>query len=339
MDVVLDLSGADLAGADIKHACLDDADLKGAVLTRADLRGSSFISADMRNIRLDRAQLTDAQLIMANMGVWVTEIEDSGLWLSGSLLEGADLRRANLIGANFTSANLDGVDFADATMYLTVLCDLDLSKARGLDAVHHEGLSYIGMETLLLSGGKIPNAFLRGCGLPETAIQNLAKVRGSAPDFYTCFISYADEDGDFSLRLYRDLWHKGIDCWRWKDDARWGRDLTCQVDEAIRRYDKLVVILSKDALKSEPVVREIMRAIQKEQRESKEVLFPITLDDAVFSWENGYQADLTRKYVGDFKNWSNLSKYDESLARLIRDLRREPETDAARGESGPDGGQ
>ena len=321
----LDLSGADLRAINLAGACLDDADLRGADLSHADLRRATFIASDMRNIRLEQAALAGAQLYMANLSEWVAEADASGLYLEGSMLAGADLRGAGLIGANLTSAVLVGAELANACMYMTILCDLDLSEVRGLDSVQHEGPSYVSMDTLLRSRGRIPAAFLRGCGVPEQLISFLPSLTDAEHHYYTCFLSYADKDEDFTLQLYTGLRAANINCWRWKEDAKWGRDLTCQIDAAIRRYDKLVVILSDAALSSEPVVREIARAIQKEQRENKEVLFPIRIDDAVFAWNHGYAADVTRKYIGDFTEWQDREAYDKSLARLIRDLRRDPE--------------
>ena len=98
-----------------------------------------------------------------------------------------------------------------------------------------------------------------------------------------------------------------------------------EVDRAVRVYDKLVVICSDAALKAEPVIREIERALQREGREKKEVLFPITIDDAVFSWDHELQADVVRKNIGDFRNWRNVDSYKKSLHRLIRDLRPSPD--------------
>ncbi|MEW5702425.1 MAG: toll/interleukin-1 receptor domain-containing protein [Candidatus Zixiibacteriota bacterium] len=138
---------------------------------------------------------------------------------------------------------------------------------------------------------------------------------------YTCFISFNDADDTFSERLYDDLQAKGVRCWRWKEDAPWGKTLMRSVDEAIRLYDKLIVICSEHSLKAEPVVREIERALQKEQRENKEVLFPIRVDDAVFSWKHELQADVARKYIGDFTHWHEPKAYTKALERLIRDLR------------------
>ena len=59
------------------------------------------------------------------------------------------------MGANFTGVNIGW----------TILGNLDLSTAISLESVMYEGPTTIGIDTLARSRGKIPEAFLRGCGL------------------------------------------------------------------------------------------------------------------------------------------------------------------------------
>jgi tetratricopeptide (TPR) repeat protein len=156
----------------------------------------------------------------------------------------------------------------------------------------------------------------------EATRTTTVQVSSAEPlDFYTCFISYSEADSEFSERLYNDLQSRGVRCWRWREDLRWGDDLLSQIDEAVRVYDKLLVILSKSSLVSTPVHDEIVRAIQKETREGKQVLFPITLDDSVFTWDHAYAANVRAKHVGDFRNWQDSRAYARALDRLLRDLR------------------
>jgi hypothetical protein len=60
------------------------------------------------------------------------------------------------------------------------------------------------------------------------------------------------------------------------------------IDEAVHYYDKLIIICSEQSLNSPAVIREIERALQKEddlarQGEEGEVLFPLRLDDYIFN--------------------------------------------------------
>jgi len=236
---------------------------------------------------------------------------------------------ANLRGADLSGADLRGSDLREATCGYTILARVDLSQTKELETVRHIAPSSIGVDTLFQSRGKIPEAFLRGCGVPEILIQYLPSLVREPLQFYTCFISFTEADDDFSQRLYNDLQGRGVRCWRWKEDARWGRELMGEIDKAVRIYDKLIVICSEKSLNSPAVLREIERALQKEddlkrQGREAEVLFPIRLDDYIFEkWDHPRKADVIAKNVGDFRNLSDPASYNEALNRLIRDLRAE----------------
>ena len=243
-------------------------ELGGADLCEMDLASANLVGAYLRAAKLCGANLRDADFMMAN-------------------LRRADLKDAVMIGVDLTGTDLSGAELGGAQLalaqcYRTVFGDLDLSAVIGLERINHEGPSIVGVDTLFRSKGKIPEVFLRGAGVPEILIEHLPSLRGTALEFYTCFISFTEADDLFSERLYSDLQGASVRCWRWKEDAKWGGTLMREVDEAIRVYDKLVVILSAASLTAEPVIREMERALQKEQREKREVLFPIRVDDAVF---------------------------------------------------------
>lgn len=103
-----------------------------------------------------------------------------------------------------------------------------------------------------------------------------------------------------------------------------------EIDQAVRLHDKLVVLCSEDSLKSMPVIREIERALQREDAlyrkgEEPEVLFPIRLDGYIFNgWEHARKADVLTKTVGDFTNWKDHEKYQSSFDRLLKSLRPDP---------------
>ena len=135
-----------------------------------------------------------------------------------------------------------------------------------------------------------------------------AETKADGP-FYKCFISYTEADDAFSRKLYDDLQAAQVRCWRWREDAKWGNEIIREVDDAIRIYDKLVVILSAASLAAPAVLDEIERALEREARENRNVLFPVRVDDAVFSWQHPRQANLTRKVIGDFTRWTEPAAY------------------------------
>src|SRR5262249_15015839 len=76
----------------------------------------------------------------------------------------------------------------------TAFADVDLSQAKGLDIVQHVGPSTIGIDTIFLSKGKIPEVFLRGAGVPDNFITYIGSLVGKSIEFYSCFISYNHSD-------------------------------------------------------------------------------------------------------------------------------------------------
>jgi hypothetical protein len=242
-------------------------------------------------------------------------------------LRGLDLSGVGLVGANLYGAQLANANFFHVTMSLTNIGNVDLSEVKNLESVIHLTSSTIGIDTIYKSGGKIPEKFLRGCGVPEDFITYMHSLTAKAIEFYSCFISFTEADDVFSERLYNDMQAAGVRCWRWKEDAKWGKTLMHSIDEAVRVYDKLVVICSEQSLKSPAVIREIERALQKEDdvaREGKEgeVLFPIRLDDFIFTeWKHHRKADVVVKNVGDFRRWTEPVEYKKAFERLMRDLK------------------
>ena len=201
------------------------------------------------------------------------------------------------------------------------LADVDLSSVKGLETIKHIGPSSIGIDTIYRSQGNIPEIFLRGAGVPENFITYMHSLTGKGFDYYSCFISHSSKDQVFAERLYADLQARGVRCWYFPEDAKWGEPVWGEIDRSIKVYDKLVVICSQDSLQSGPVNREIERALQREDRESQSVLFPIRLDEYIFKkWEHPRKADVVSKVVGDFSEWHSPGTYKKTLERLVKNL-------------------
>jgi hypothetical protein len=268
--------------------------------------------------------LVKAELI----GCDLAGVDFTGVNLTGANLQGSDLSRANLFGANlyvvrFTAAVLSRADFTNALVGLTQFVRVDLSDIVGLESARHASPSTIDIDTIYKSKGNIPEAFLRGAGVPEDFIVYMRSLVGKAINYYSCFISYSTKDDDFAQRLYADLQAKNVRCWKFDENAKWGEPVWGEIDTAIRHYDKLVVICSKHSLKSELVIREIERALQKEDREHRNVLFPIRIDDYLFDeWDHPRKADVVSKVIGDFRGVNDLAAYSKAFPRFLDALNR-----------------
>ena len=99
-------------------------------------------------------------------------------------LIGAKLSGGDLIGAKLSKVgDLSRADLRGAKVSLIIFGDNDLSVVEGLDTVEHRGPSTIGIDTLYSSGGKIPEVFLRGCGVDEHLIRLIPSLLGAVEPF------------------------------------------------------------------------------------------------------------------------------------------------------------
>jgi len=252
--------------------------------------------------------------------------------LSDSRLQGADLSYACLRGADLSRTSLSGADFTGASIGYTSFGDTDLSDVKGLETVQHKGPSTIGINTIYKSKGKIPPEFLRRAGVPENFIEYMGSLTGKALEFYSCFISYSTKDQAFADRLYADLQNKGVRCWFAPHYIQAGKKIHEQIDEAIRKYERLLLILSPDSMNSEWVKTEIRKARKRERTEKKRVLFPVRLVsfEAIRDWElfdadegKDLAVEIREYYIPDFSDWKNHDPYAEGLKNLLRDLKAE----------------
>lgn len=279
---------------DLSEAFLARTAFNGVDFDRANLHG-----ADLGGTSLHRAQFYRADLGSANLG-------------------GVNLRGATLVRTNLSKARLGAADFEDSVMGSTLLGGVDLSGARGLAEVRHEGPSTIGIDTIYLSKGEIPKVFLRGAGVPQKFIEYMSSLVWGGIEFYSCFISYAAADDEFAARLYRDLDAREVRCWRFPENATWGEPVWGEIDAAVKKYDKLVVVCSGNSLRSGPVLREVERALQREDREKRSVLFPIRIDDYLFDeWNHPRKPDVVKIVAGDFREWKNVPAYEKAVERLV----------------------
>ena len=354
----IDLRGVNLSYANLKMAILYEADLSGANFCKADLseadlrstylQEANFLGANLSNAKLNSADLINAyidecELVSANL-------EKANL--SGALLEGANLSKANFTEANLTRAYLGNVNLSNSNLSKAIMTDAifgntelgenDLSSTIGLETSIHTLPSSISMKTALQSKGKIPASFLRGSGFSDIEIEftklgtpgldheqvsqityEIHRIYLDQPiRFYDCFISYNNKDQEFAQRLHDDLQNSGVRCWFAPEDMKIGDRIRPTIDHQIRMREKLIVILSENSIQSEWVGDEVEAAIEQEKASGKNVLFPISLDNAVFDTRDDWAAKIKRRRsIGNFSKWEDEKEYQKMFDRLLRDLK------------------
>lgn len=140
--------------------------------------------------------------------------------------------------------------------------------------------------------------------------------------YRSCFISYASKDDHFARKLHSDLQESGVRCWFAPEDMKIGDRLRTTIDNVIHLHERVLLVLSDEAISSAWVEKEVETALEKQQEHNLSVLFPIRLDDAVMNSRIGWAGDIKRsRQIGDFRDWNNPDCYASSFARLLRDLR------------------
>jgi len=289
-----------LIAVDFSFANLGGADLSGAHLTVADLS-----SADLTEANLSKAYLGGANLSFANLG---------GADFTEADLNEADLRGAKLAQTNLTEANIGATSFGA----------VDLSGVKGLETVRHEFPSTIGIDTIYMSHGNIPEAFLKGAGVDDAFITYIHSLVGKPIEYHSCFISYSSRDETFAKRLYADLQNNNVRCWFAPEDLKIGDKIRSRIGESIRMYDRLLIVLSEHSVSSKWVEFEVEAAMDKEQEGKSPVLFPVRLDNTVMESATAWAAHIKRtRNIGDFTHWKNHDNYQKAFTRLLRDLKPE----------------
>jgi hypothetical protein len=108
------------------------------------------------------------------------------------------------------------------------------------------------------------------------------------------------------------------------EDIKIGERFRDRIDESIRLYDKLLLVLSETSISSPWVRREVEAAFEREDRHNASVLFPVRTDDAVMETSEAWAADIRRtRHIGDFSRWKDHDSYRNAFERLLRDLKAE----------------
>jgi hypothetical protein len=209
-----------------------------------------------------------------------------------------------------------------------------------LETVKHVGPSHVAISTIFNSGGDVPRVFLRGCGIPESFIEQLQSLLSQPIQCASCFISYSSADRPFAVKLHDQLQAKGIRCWLDEHQTRPKDDTIQRVERGINRWDRILLCCSEAALKSWWVEKEVNKAFAKEQ-ELMQVgikrfrsLIPVNLDGCMFKreWQLGKKDEILSRLAADFRGWENDNgKFEEQFEKVVKALLADAGANAACG--------
>lgn len=302
---------------DLTDAELSEANLSGAYLSIVNLERANLKGANLRN-----ADLSGANLRQAN-------------------LNEADLRETQLRGTHLSHAHIRNADFSSASISFVNFGTIDFRNAMGLENVKHLGPSQVTTDTLKISQGKIPEVFLRGCGLSDWEIEEVKlynpdlsndEINKTLYKMYDLratqalqisplFISYSHGDRTFVDKLESYLSKKGVRFWRDIHDMKSGR-MEKQIDRAMRLNPTVLLILSEHSLKSDWVEHEVRTARSLEKETGRDVLCPVALDDSwgKSQWSKRVMEQVMEYNILDFSSWKDDRKFGSTFNKLVDGL-------------------
>lgn len=153
------------------------------------------------------------------------------------------------------------------------------------------------------------------------AIEKLEPRAAKPTDFSSCFISYSWKDKPFATKLHDDLVEIGVRCWLDANDLRAGDQIAEGIDKAIQVQDKLLLVLSKNSVRSEWIKWELRKARELESARGKTVLFPVRLDDSIFvAAKDPEFRRLRNRLIVDFSAWTEKDAYSSAFKLLAQSL-------------------
>jgi hypothetical protein len=160
---------------------------------------------------------------------------------------------------------------------------------------------------------------------PPTEASHVAGKR-----FQSCFLSYSQKDETFAARLVARLRSEGVRVWFAAEDLNPGQKIHEEVEKAIENFDRLVVVLSENSMRSSWVQSEVRKARSREVQDERRVLFPISLVpfDTLKKWKL-FDADAgqdlaveIREYlIPDFSAWRDSGVFEKQVKALLKGLR------------------
>lgn len=336
-----DLRGANVTGADLRGADLSGvtghalqaggADLRRAIFTKADLRAAQFERADLRAAVMDQTDLRAANFHEADArrgNFQHTDFRRADLseanFQDGFLPE-AHFGECRLINTNFTRTSLYGADFDEAKTSGVLWNDVDLAETRNLKTIVHWGPSSVGVDTIYQSRGNLPAEFLRGCGINESFIANMASLAQKSLHFHSVLLVHAEEDREQVALLEAALQKRGVRCWRDAITAEANRDLELY---RYRRGQKLVFCVSQNWFTKQTANQTLQTAqmledkISREQGLSVRNWFTADLDGVLIGehgseWKLAHKKRMTGQFLPEFSHNGEFEYQLEALVNVL----------------------
>lgn len=253
---------------------------------------TDFEMSQLTDVLFDRIRITRSQFSNLNVSL------DNKLVFKNCMIENNKFYKLSFVGIAIESEY-----FSENTI---VACSLPKNTLKTVDKEIYlnQNSSFIDMQSIVHSDISEDEFSLFGIhGFdPKGYVQDLV----TRMTFQSIFISYSFKDKIFANAICYNLTLKGIRVWFWERDAPGGKRLKQIMRDNIQSHDRLLFIASEHSLKSEACHYELQEAREKQNKEWKDIYYPIHIDNYLFEVR---KEDIPRKYREDF--WENIEEVKE----------------------------
>lgn len=195
----------------------------------------------------------------------------------------------------------------------------------------------IDFQTILQSS-HLDGEALKLFGIANTDVKDYVESMTKPVKYQSVFVSYSFKDSNFARYLNEAIRHRGINTFLWEHDAPGGRRLKRIMQESIRKHDRVLFIASCNSLKSQACHFELSEARTIQDKEWKDIYYPIHIDDYLFQvqkddirpkecreeyWKNIEEIlDFNSLPFIEYKdNYHNNPAFEEQVDKLVNNLK------------------
>ena len=147
--------------------------------------------------------------------------------------------------------------------------------------------------------------------------------------FQTVFISHSHKDHEFVSRLNTALRDRGVRTWFSPEEIQPGTKLSESIFSAIDSFDRLIVVLSENSMKSQWVCSELHRAFLRQRKDGQNILFPISIvpQEVVRNWSSfdsdsgkDLAVELREFLIPSITNWRDEVLFQQFVDSIAQGL-------------------
>lgn len=248
------------------------------------------------------------------------------------IIQRSNFTRIDFSKSKFIRCSLSMNQFSDCLLLRDTLTELNETPGKEYNSID--------FRTILNSTDQTSQVLINIFGIHHSDIKDYVFGLTSKIEFQSIFISYSFNDKVFAKRINDELLKKGIITFLWEKDSPAGQSLTKIMTDGVRKKDRVLFIASKDSLRSKACQFELSEGRSKQEKLWEDVLFPIHIDNYLFSIEkeNIRPKEMQEEYwknitelrtlnsldFSQFLDSRNLDKsaFDDQIYRLVKGLRK-----------------